>query len=781
MIQVDHTYFETLTQRELEVLQLLANGLSNKEIAEALVIEVSTVKWYNNQIYDKLQVRNRQLAIARARALGLLAVDSDDPIQHPHHNLPTDPLPFIGRVYEIEDLVQQLIDENMRLITILGPGGMGKSRLAIEVGWRLRGSFRDGVFFVPLAAVTSPEDIMTTIAEVIGFRFHGDVLPKQQLLAQLQQHHTLLIVDNFEHLLDHGALLADILHATQHVKMLVTSREKLNLAGETVYAVAGLSTPQTGDTEKLSEYDAVNLFIEVAQRAGQPVPDSEIMAVGRICHSLGGMPLGTLLAASWMDTLSAADIEAEVSHGLGFLETSLRDIPARHHSIQVVFDSSWKRLEAQAQAVFLRLTVFRDGFTREAAQAVTGASIHNLQRLVHTSFIQYLPSGRYAIHELLRQYGEGKLAALGELQGACEQHALFFAEFIRPLGEASFGMFTHEMLEAVNNDYENLRAAWLFQAECRNIAQLRRFMDGLCMFFDSYNRNQEGIDLFEPLLSVFVVESDETTLFRGQLMARLFWYYSEMGLNQKALELAEQSLKILQAFDAAEDLLLLYFALVQVTERVNKTEESINYTEKFYALAQTKPDSKWYGLACLWKYMLDGEESQHEESLRRIEALPDNTWQTFFRAILHLISGDYAQAEALLLQGLKTYWLSPIHYMLWYKFLIECACLAGDDERAWRYVQRGLHYGDSGYYAWATFSLLSAVIPLFMAENHYTAAAELVSLMSQHPSVSESNRIEVSSYKDTLAAHLSADEFAATWARGQRLDLADVISEYMER
>jgi predicted ATPase/DNA-binding CsgD family transcriptional regulator len=781
MIQVDHNYVESLTERERVVLQLLGDGLSNREIAEALVIEVSTVKWYNYQIYDKLHVKNRQQAVARGRTLGILAANGEDHLQGPQHNLPADTLPFIGRARELDELIQQLTDDNIRLITILGPGGIGKSRLSIDVGRRMLGYFRDGVYFVSLAAAASMEHIMTTIAVAIGFRFHSELEPRQHLLAHLKNRHLLLIIDGFEHLLEHGSLLTDILHATEHVKVLATSHEKLNLAGEALYFIDGLSVPDEHDTQNFGEYDAIKLFIEIAQRAGQHMNENEIEIAASICRLLGGIPLAIQLAAAWADTLSVADIEAEIRQGLDILETSLHDLPERHHSIRAVFDYSWDRLEAQAQAAFIRLSVFRGGFTREAAQAVAGASLRDLQRLIHSSFVQHQSSGRYAIQELTRQYGETRLAAAGKLQEVHEQHAQFFAETIRPLGEATFGMFTREMLEAVDNDYENLRAAWLFQAERRDIAELRRFMDGLCMFFDSYNRNQEGVDLFEPLLSVFAENSDDDTLFRGQLMARLSWCYSEMGLNQKSLELAEQALEILLAFDAAEDLMFLYFGVAQVSYRMNKIREGADYTEKLFALAQTNSDSKWHSLGYLWKYMLDSEDGDPEEVLRWIEPLPDNTWKTFFRAVQYLALGDYAQAEALLVEGLNTYWLSPVHYLIWYGLMVDCVRQAGAYDRAWRYVQRGLHYGDSGYYAWATFILLGSVIPLLIAENQYTHAVELVSLMLHHPANPESHRNRAAAHRETLAASLPIDEFEAAWTRGRQLDLADIITYYMER
>ena len=232
---------DPLTGRESEVLQLLAEGQSNKEIADALFIEVSTVKWFNAQIYSKLDVKNRKQAVIRARTIGLLDVDENDPLQAPLHNLPADTIPFIGRSREIRDLLEQLRDETIRLVTILGPGGMGKTRLSIEVGRGLLAYFRNGVYFVSLAPIISREQIVTTIADSIGFKFRSDIQAEHQLMAHLEKLEMLLIIDNFEHLVSDAELLSGILKTAPGVKILVTSREKLALAGELVYGISGLS------------------------------------------------------------------------------------------------------------------------------------------------------------------------------------------------------------------------------------------------------------------------------------------------------------------------------------------------------------------------------------------------------------------------------------------------------------------------------------------------------------------------------------------------------------
>jgi DNA-binding CsgD family transcriptional regulator len=253
--ELDNIYLESLTNREIEVLQLLADGASNQEIAVALYLEVSTVKSHNAQIYDKLQVKNRRQAVMRAQSLGILKTNKRNPFQPIQHNLPIDTLPFIGRVQEIDELVQQLAEAKIRLLTILGSGGMGKTHLAIEVEWKLLAHFMDGVYFVNLSTVTSIEQILTTLAGVISLKLQGDKPLKQQLLEHFQKQHVLFITDNFEHLVDSANFLSEILQNPPKTSVLVTSREKLK-AGERVHILSGLSAPVAETTDALSDYDA---------------------------------------------------------------------------------------------------------------------------------------------------------------------------------------------------------------------------------------------------------------------------------------------------------------------------------------------------------------------------------------------------------------------------------------------------------------------------------------------------------------------------------------------
>lgn len=775
-------FIETFTRRELEILTLLAEGLTNQEIAQSLVIELGTVKWYNTQIYSKLQVENRQQAVTRARALGLLEIDTADPLQRVQHNLPADTLPFIGREREVHEFKQQLTSEKYRLITILGPGGIGKTRLAVEVGRQLLGYFMDGVYFVPLTAVISLEQMVTAIAEVIGFKFHSEQSPRQQLLDHLQPQHLLLIVDNFEHLLDNADLLADILQAAPRVKILTTSRERLGLIGEVVSVIDGLSTP-FDQSEEIAAYDAVRLFLEAAHRTTSPGTEADLKVVAHICQMLGGMPLAILLAAAWLDTLSLAEIEEEIRTGLNILEATLRDAPPRHQSIQAVFDYSFGRLSAHEQRVFMRLSVFRGGFTRDAVEAVTGANIRDLQRLVHTSFLQHLPAGRYVIHELMRQYGENKLAASGELTLIQEQHARYFGDLFRPVGEAGWLAADVQLLEAVKPDFENVRAAWHFHSQQKDVISLGQIVDGVWMFLDSYSRSQEALDLFEPLVEVLRDdERDPARLLRGKLVAVLGWFCGDLGMKARALQLSDEALGLLEPYGATEALLLAHAGHVIFLGMANQVTSAIEESKQGLELARQIGDTRWERVFCQLISSACLTTGNYEEALHWAEQMPETAAKYGLKGAALSQLGDYSQAEKYLIQGLRTNQPQRYGRVINYRELMRNALLRGHGEQAWLYLQRGLQYVDDTTYAWAALDLLEAALELFISQQLYSMAVQVLSLIAHHPAAMEVTRVQAAEhYEERLAASLPTDEFAAAWQHGQQLDLGGLITDLMER
>jgi predicted ATPase len=338
--------------------------------------------------------------------------------------------------------------DKVRLLTIVGPGGLGKTRLALACAAQVLGdsngvpsAFPHGLYFVNLAPLSEAAHIVPTLADAMHFPLQGGERdqrsPKQQVLDYLREKRMLLVLDNFEHLLEGANLVADILQTAAQVKILVTSRERLHLRQEQVYPIQGLEFPETilkqasEFLEEAEAYAAVKLFIQAAQRTR---PDfhfngsDDLTNLARICRLVEGMPLALELAAAWVDTLPLATIAREIQASLDFLESEMRDAPVRHRSIRAAIDCSWQKLMAAEQTIFAQLSVFRGGFTRQAGQTITSASLPLLARLVNKSFLQYYPArDRYQMHELMRQFGMEKLATDREAETALRnQHSAYY-------------------------------------------------------------------------------------------------------------------------------------------------------------------------------------------------------------------------------------------------------------------------------------------------------------------------------------------------------------------
>src|SRR5262245_1088704 len=321
--------------------------------------------------------------------------------------------PFVGRSHEVAELIGLLADPTCRLLTLVGPGGIGKTRLALHIAAQQRAAFAHGVAFVPLAAITSASLLVPSIADGLGFAFYGPVDPTAQLLNYLREKQVLLLLDNAEQLLDGLGLLPEVLQHAPGVKLLVTSREPLTLPGEWVCEVAGLALRADDHTH---ESDAAALFVQRARRAqtGFVVSEAERREVARICRLVDGMPLAIELAAAWVRTLSCAEIAQEIQHNLDFLASSARELEARHRSVRAVLDQSWQALADTEQQVLRCLGVFRGGFARAAAEQVASASLGVLSALLAKSLVHRSAEGRYDLHELVQQYGAEKLLESGE-------------------------------------------------------------------------------------------------------------------------------------------------------------------------------------------------------------------------------------------------------------------------------------------------------------------------------------------------------------------------------
>lgn len=355
----------------------------------------------------------------------------------PASRLPRPASPLVGRDTELEIIRTNLADPHCRLLSLLGLGGTGKTRLVIEAATEAQasGAFAGGVYFVPLDPLEDADQIVPAIARVLGI----DLQPQEPGLVQVQRYlaesDVLLVLDNYEHVMEGAELPSELLRACPGLRILVTSRERLNLEEEWVLPLPGLSVPPAGVStpEDASRFKAVELFVQRAQRANvrYELEAEDVAPVGEICRLVTGSPLGIELAAPWVKMMTCAEIATEIQNSIDFLASSSRNVSERHRSIRACFEYSWTLLSPKERDVYARLAVFQGSFTREAAADVAGAKLPFLMALVDKSLLQAV-GGRYDSHPQLHHYAAEKLAEDATLSADVEiRHGAYYLGYLQ--------------------------------------------------------------------------------------------------------------------------------------------------------------------------------------------------------------------------------------------------------------------------------------------------------------------------------------------------------------
>lgn len=460
-------------------------------------------------------------------------------------NLPGQGMPFIGRTEELAQIRQLLADRECRLLTLLGPGGIGKTRLVMEAATQHGVPFVDGVFIVELAPINSPHLLPSAIASALSMSFYAPQTPATGMISYLRDKCLLLVLDNFEHLLDGVDLLTQILAQAADVKILVTSRERLNLHEEWVLTVHGLAYPQSQGPADAQQYSAVRLFAQSARRiqAGFSLEDN-LAGVIAICQQVEGMPLGLELAATWLRALSCQQIAVHLQRSLDFLNTPLRNVSERHRSMRAVFDQSWQLLSEAERQALSRLSVFRGGFNLEAAEQVASASLSIVAGLVDKSLVQMTRDDRYNLHELLRQYAADKLTQAGETALIAHGHLIFFLGLAEHAEAQSVITEQTVWYDDLEKEHDNFRAAlaWSLEGSAAEVGLSLAAALGGFWLARAYWR--EGRDWFARLLAA---NSDAPHPARSIALYRAAYLESCLGNRQRSRILANEALQMARA------------------------------------------------------------------------------------------------------------------------------------------------------------------------------------------------------------------------------------------
>jgi predicted ATPase/DNA-binding CsgD family transcriptional regulator len=465
--------------------------------------------------------------------------------------LPTFGTSFVGRERELAELGELLEQPSCRLVTILGPGGMGKTRLATEVARQQAERFSRGATFVALDAVTDHAALPLAIAEALRFQPTGAAEPAEQLGAFLREHELLLVLDNFEQLMGAAPLVAELLAAAPGLRCVVTSREVLNLQEEWTFPLEGMGVPPGGVNGELESFAAVRLF---AERVRQVRPDLDVGAqaenIVRICRLVEGMPLGLELAASWARYMDCASIADEVERSIDFLATTPRNVPERHRGLHAVFEQSWKLLDDPEQRVLARCAVFRGGFTREAAAEVAGAGMPELAGLVNKSLIRQSADGRYSAHELLRQFAQQRLEQdPGAVEETVRAHSEYFMRFLAERLPALDGARQVEATAEIAAGFANLRLAWMRALEDGRIERVREAAATLHRYFQHRSAYLEAVALYEPSVELLeaAAPSPERAPAMVTVLTALAWFLIRLGRLEEAEHAATRAVELRDA------------------------------------------------------------------------------------------------------------------------------------------------------------------------------------------------------------------------------------------
>ncbi len=521
----------------------------------------------------------------------------------------SDPTPLIGRDRELEVLRHYLLGDSVRLLTVMGPGGVGKTRLALAAARSVEDAFPDGVWFIDLVPLQDPTHLDATIARALHLKEVAAHSPRERVDVYLKHRRLLLVLDNFEHVRPAATRIAELVTACPHLKVLVTSREPLNLRLEQRMPLPGLAVPALArpTPETLAQAPATALFLERArlvQPDFAPRPE-DAGALAKLVHRLDGMPLAIQITAARSNVLSPAAMLARLQ-GPALLSTEeARDVPLRHHTLRDAIEWSYALLDRGEQEMFRQLGVFAGGWTLEAAEAIVqspdpGAPLwETLRSLVEKSLAQTEgvdgADRRYRMLETIREYALEGLAASGDLDTARQRHAAYYMDLAEQADQELGGSEEQTWLRRMEQEHENFRAVLRWAGERGDGHLSVRLTGALAYFWWEHDHIREGSRWLEQALALSPDGPPQprakALVGAGTLAGALGDFATARGFLQSALELA------------AGDPVTTARALTRlgmVAMFKGEVPEALALLERSVALCQEVQDLRWWALTANW-------------------------------------------------------------------------------------------------------------------------------------------------------------------------------------
>jgi predicted ATPase/DNA-binding SARP family transcriptional activator len=589
-------------------------------------------------------------------------------------NFPVFDPPFVGREQELNELHQLLISPVDRIISLVGPGGIGKTRLAVQVASQMIEFFPDGIFFISFTSIEDPEFIPILLADALKFNFYGPTDNIDQLRKYMHRMKVLLVVDNFEHLQAEGAkLLAFLLAQTQYVKILVTSRQRLNMIAETIFEVRGLPVPATISVENIDNYSSIKLFIQNAQRAFPRFSYlNNIAAIIRICQLVDGIPLGILLASSWVRVFSCPEIASEIKKNIVFLTTSAPDVDPRHRSLSAVFDNSWKLMSEEERRILRRLSIFQAAFTTNAALEICDATPLLLSVFTDKSLLSHRLDDRFEMLTTFHQYAYNKLEAeADELTAIKSRFCDYFSGFcVQKHPELNTSLQVNALCE-LTSEIENIRSAWGWMVDSDRWDLIDKVKEPLLTYHIILGNYVQGGEFFRlALLKLNKLDAPELDLIRASMQQLSAWMAFRNGFVTEGIQGLTECLNTFRLYNSKWDIAITLQFLSEAFRIKGEPQQGIKCIEEAlalhqndaipksnYAIAITAHCQSLYGTLLAQLGVYEQARLYLQTSLathKRIGTHYGTIHPLMGLGWLAYLQGDFHQARDLYLQALET-------------------------------------------------------------------------------------------------------------------------------
>jgi DNA-binding SARP family transcriptional activator/predicted ATPase len=589
-------------------------------------------------------------------------------------NFPTYAPLFIGREEELKELSTLIDEPSTRVISLVGPGGVGKTRIAVQFSTQIAGHFSDGAFFISLSSVQDPEFIPIILADALKFSFFGPRNHTEQIANYLNRMKVLLVFDNFDHLRRKGIeFLVFLLNQTQYLKIIVTTRERMNLISETIVEVHGLPTPSSDIVEDGERFSSIQLFLTTARRIlrGFSYADNAA-AIIRICRLVNGLPLGIILASSWVRVYSCPQIAEEIKKNIDFLATSAPDLAPRHRSLRAVFDNSWVLLSKEERVILSKLSIFQSAFTHHATQEICLASPVLLSAFVDKSLLQRRQDGRYEMLNTFHLYATEKLNEVDdELSVTRTKFCEYYADLCTKKQYELNSPTQRQAIDELTNEIENIRTAWGWMIDLNLWEMIDRVKEPLLAYHVILGNFVHGREFFRLCLTKLnKLNLPSLDLILASMQQREAWLTFRIGFITEGLAELEKSMETFRRYNSKWDLAMSLQFLAEAYRTIGDPRKAKNFILEALRILQQDISLKSnyvlaYSAHCksiLGRILM--ELGEIEQALINLESslAAHRQLGTFYGTIhplmglgrLAYLEGEYTRSRDLYLKALET-------------------------------------------------------------------------------------------------------------------------------